>query len=108
MPDAHPSPDPYALVRALLRVNRELADALEATIPKPAVPAGFVPTDFQKQVLALLKGQGLRVDTIAAKLDCSRSRLYQSPGGLPELVEEGLVEHNRRSGYYRPDAPPAD
>ena len=36
-----------------------------------------------------------------------RSRLYK-PGGLKELREQGMVDHNARLGFFRPDCPPQD
>jgi hypothetical protein len=100
-------PDYSAVVRALIRANRELTDALERVVGPPALPS-FIPTPFQQEILAALKGKGLRTDALVAKLECGRSRLYADPGGLPELQENGLVSHHKRVGYYRPDAPPTD
>lgn len=97
-----------AVVRSLIRANRELADALEKVVGPADLSAAFVPTDNQQAILAALKGKALRTDAIANKVTCNRRSLFKDPGGLPELIEEGLVSHHRRVGYYRPDAPPPD
>lgn len=94
------------VVRALLDANKRLTDALEQVIG-PAPAPDFVPSDFQRDILAALNGKGLRTDALAAKVG-NRRKLFADPGGLPELQEEGLVSHHKRVGYYRPDAPPPD
>lgn len=100
----------HALLRAnrqLAESNRQLADALEASLgPEP--PPDFIPTDFQKDLVKSLKGRALRTDGIAVALDCVRSRIFADPGGIGELIDRGLVQHHKRLGYYRSDAPPPD
>ena len=64
----------------------------------------FTPTPFQKGILKALEGKALRTDALGAAVG-DRSRLFRK-GGLNELKERGLVEHNQSAGYYRPDAPP--
>lgn len=100
--------DLKAVVRALVRANREMADAMEKIVGPPPPLTTFVPTDFQQALLDHLKGKALRTDALANRLDCSSSRLFKHPGGIPELVEEGLVEHHKRLGYFRPDEPPPE
>lgn len=106
--------DLAAVARALLAANQQmveanahLAAALARLIPaRPAAPPAFLPTSFQGEILAALKGKSLRTDALAAKLGCGKSRLFADPGGVPELIEHGLVGHHQRAGYYRVDAPP--
>ncbi len=71
------------------------------------VQNAFVPNAFQKAILAALDKKGLRTDALAAKVG-DRRRLFKDPGGLPELMEEGMVAHHKRIGYYRTDSPPQD
>lgn len=65
----------------------------------------FIPNAFQEAILEALEGKALRTDALGAAAG-DRSRLFRNPGGLKELQEQGLVKHNRRAGFYRPDAPP--
>lgn len=67
----------------------------------------FIPNGFQQGVLRSLEGVALRSDPLGRAVG-DRRRLFRDPGGLPELVEHGLVEHHPRLGYYRPDAPPPE
>lgn len=94
------------LTRALIRQNQELLKFIESTIPV-AEDSAFVPTAFQQDILKALDGKALRTDALAAKVG-DRRRLFKDPGGLPELQEHGLVSHNRRVGYYRPDSLPPE
>ncbi len=94
-------------IRHAAEVNRQLIDSLAEFLGPEPLPE-FIPTEFQQELLRALKGKALRTDALAAKLDCPSSRLFKHPGGLPELQEHGLVAHNKRLGYYRPDAPPAE
>ena len=64
----------------------------------------FQPTAFQKGILKALDGKAMRTDALGAAVG-DRSRLFRK-GGLNELKDRGLVEHNSSIGYYRPDAPP--
>lgn len=93
------------VARALARHNQELVKLLEELLPPP--DPGFVPTQFQQDILEALSGRALRTDALAAKVG-NRRGLFKDPGGVPELIEEGLVSHHKRLGYYRPDKPPAD
>ena len=104
-----------ALARALIRQNRqligqhrELLKFIEATLPPPIDETTFIPNSLQQAVLDALDGKGLRTDALLNKIDSSRRQLFKVPGGLPELQEEGLVDHHRRVGFYRPDAPPPE
>lgn len=103
----------YPEFRAL-RVSIELDDAgrLEK-VKMPIPPAGvavaerdpFVPGPVQKAILEALEGEALRSDALGTAVG-GRSRIFQHPGGLKELQQEGLVKHHNRLGFYRPDAPP--
>lgn len=66
----------------------------------------FVPSPFQKAILEALEGKALRTDALGAAVG-DRGRLYKT-NGLKELLERGIVEHHKRLGYYRPDAPPPE
>lgn len=107
------APDPHDLaasLRAMIAANRAMADALERMLPKPVEkPAPvFVPTDLQQRILDALAGKALRTDALWQRCDCNRRSLFNDPGGLPELQEQGLVAHHARTGYYRPDCPPPE
>lgn len=106
MPEKRPAQDVAALARLLLRQNRELARALEAALP-PADP-GFIPSPLQEQILEALKGKALRTDALANRCGGARRQLFKDPGGIGELIEEGLVAHHQRLGYYLPADPPDD
>jgi hypothetical protein len=67
----------------------------------------FVPNAFQEAILSALEGKALRTDALGAAAG-DRSRLFRNPGGLKELQEQGLVQHHKRLGFYRPDCPPED
>jgi hypothetical protein len=102
------------MARAMCRLNRQLleqakqlTETLEGLLPpeKPHPISTFVPNAFQRGILASLEGKALRTDALGHAVR-GRSRLFNDPGGLPELQDQGLVCHHRRVGYYRPDAPP--
>lgn len=65
----------------------------------------FIPTPFQQSILDSLDGKALRTDALGAKTN--RNQLFKT-NGLKELIEQGLVKHHKRIGYYRPDAPPPE
>ncbi len=96
------------MIRALVEAQRQLLDALERSLPPTPEEPRFVPTDMQQRILAALNGRSLRTDALAAKVNVNRRTLFKDPGGLGELVEEGLVAHHKRVGYWHPDAPPPD
>ncbi len=62
-------------------------------------------TPLQDRILDALAGRILTTDALATAADCDRRTLFR-PGGLKELVAEGLVTNKPRAGYFRPDAPP--
>lgn len=95
------------MARTLLRVTQDMAKLLERRLP--SAPPKFIPTPFQSDILAALDGRGLRTDALCHLVaGGSKSNLYRDPGGLPELIEHGLVANHPRVGYYRPDAKPDD
>jgi hypothetical protein len=109
------TPDPFALARALLRQNQEMSKQnhemsklLESLIPEPDVAVGFIPNSNQELILRATNGHALRTDALANKSGVGRRQLFQDPGGIPELMAEGLIKHSKRIGYYRPDALPPD
>lgn len=66
-----PMPDPsdraairslLAAHRALIESHRALCEAMEKALP--AAEPGFLPTDFQRDILAALKGKALRRRTL--------------------------------------------
>ena len=91
------------LCRSLIQQTREMADMIDALLPPPKA---VIRSAFQQGILDALDGKALRTDALAVRVG-SRSRLF-AKDGLPELQEEGVVAHDKRVGYYRPDAPPAD
>jgi len=66
----------------------------------------FVATPFQRGILDALAHKALRTDDLAGEVG-DRRRLFKN-GGIKELMEQGLVAHHKRLGYYRPDAPPPE
>jgi hypothetical protein len=92
-------------------VTLEDGEKLKLPVTLPREPAEedqpFAPTDFQEAILEALEGKALRTDALAAKVG-DRRRLFRHPGGIKELIEQGLVKHHDRLGYYRPDAPPPE
>lgn len=108
------SPDTSPFLRILIEQHKQsieeklqLLRILEQLLPGKE-SSGFVPTPLQESVLAALKGRALRTDALAHKAEVNRRSLFKEPGGLPELIEEGLVAHTKRLGYFRPDAPPPE
>lgn len=75
----------------------------------PAVAPGvFVPTAFQKSILEALNGRAMKKQGLAVAV-CGgedNGNLLYRPGGISELVRNGLVANKRGLGYYRTDAPP--
>lgn len=60
------------------------------------------------QILRLLDGRAMRLQEIANRVTAGDpSRLYKI-GFKIELLDGGLVSHNRGIGYYRPDSPPKE
>jgi hypothetical protein len=72
----------------------------------PAEERPFEPSAFQQAILDALDGKALRTDDLGAAVK-DRSRLFKAHG-LPELRERGLIDHSKRCGYFRPDAPPEE
>lgn len=66
----------------------------------------FIPSATQEMILEALDGKAFRTDALAREVGCSRSLLFRKPGGMAELLTEGLVEKHDKLGYYRPDSPP--
>ncbi len=78
-------------------------------LPTEQETAAFVPTANQDLILDALAGKGLRTDALCAAAGLERSQLFRKPkGGLQELKDQGLVAHNDRLGYFRPDDPPPE
>ncbi|MBL8795406.1 MAG: hypothetical protein JNM56_15990 [Planctomycetia bacterium] len=87
--------------------DREARHAALDQLPRSALSRVFIPTDYQKEILAVLDGKALRTDAIAAKTG-NRRGLFRDPGGIPELRAHGLVDWHRRIGFFRPDALPPE
>lgn len=81
--------------------------AVSRNKPKKKPKKVFVLAAFQKGILQALEGRALRVQALGEAVKSVR-RLYNDPGGLKELVREGLVQYHPRIGYFRPDMPPPD
>ncbi len=65
----------------------------------------FEPSAYQLGILDALAGKCLKVEQLVAIVK-DRPKLYRDPGGIKELERHGLVAHDKRRGYYRPDAMP--
>jgi hypothetical protein len=121
MPDK-PDPDLREVIRSLVqtnrdamkanrnmaKMNRELVDTIERLLPQEeeAGPVGFVPTPFQRKILAALDGKALTTNALAGRVG-NRRGLFKKTG-LRGLIEEGLVGHHDSLGYYRKDTPPPE
>jgi hypothetical protein len=68
------------------------------------VEGGFLPTERQLRILDLLNGRAKKLAQLANALGVRESTL--SGRDLKELKERGRIRHNKRVGYWRPDAPP--
>ncbi len=90
--------------RLVQLVAGECLDAVNGVVKKPAP---FVATIKQRKILDALDGKALRLDALEEATSIGRSRLYDKgqPGGLDELRKLGQVVNNRKTGFYRPDAP---
>jgi hypothetical protein len=75
---------------------------------KPGTRLPFVPTEFQRDVMTALAGKALRSNALAREVGCEKPRLYQDPGGVPELQEQGWVGHHKRLGYFSTQQPPPE
>lgn len=102
-------PDHRSALRSAMRMLRDMAEMVERMVgPEPPVePEPFVPNEFQRQILEALDGKALRTDALAGAVG-NRRRLFKHPGGVSELIEEGLLANHPRLGYYRTDNPPPD
>ena len=74
----------------------------------PAASGPFIPTPLQKAILAALAGQALKKQALADLICKGEGTVLYREGGIKELRALGLVEHKRRIGFFRPDAPPED
>jgi hypothetical protein len=107
MPDPR-QPDFARIAARLCEVTQQLAELVAEMVAaqQPAEP-GFVPTPFQRGILDALNGKALRTDPLGKKVG-NRRKLFNDPGGLPELQEEGLVGHHPRIGFYSTANPPPE
>lgn len=72
----------------------------------PLASRPFIPTPLQKAILAALAGQALKKQALADLICKGEGTVLYREGGIKELRALGLVEHKRRIGFFRPDAPP--
>jgi hypothetical protein len=94
---------------AHLRLVRLIADNLRHVVAGESVrvtPKPFVRTVRQRQILDMLDGKSKKLAQLADRLKVKESTL--SGRDLKELREQGLIDHSKRIGYYRPDAPPPE
>ena len=97
-----PTREWVAEIKAIRSVARAVAERVSArTTDKP-----FFPTSRQRRILDLLDGKTKKLAQLAQVLKVRPSTL--SGRDLKELRARGLVRHDRRIGYYRPDAPPPE
>ncbi len=70
----------------------------------------LVLSPLQEEILRVLNGKGMRVETLAKACGVAKNKLYRKDHAgkqpLKELIELGCVIKDRKIGYYRPDAPP--
>ncbi len=67
------------------------------------------PSELQLEIWNALENRSMTTDDLVATLSVSRPTLFKKPGGLPQLLEHGLIRNDRaHGGYYRPDAPPQE
>ena len=83
-------------------------DPPKAGSGSPPVRGPFIPTPLQKAILAALAGQALKKQALADLISKGEGTVLYREGGIKELRALGLVEHKRRIGFFRPDAPPED
>ncbi len=103
---------------AVQKVKLPFLDAPAAPAAAPTVTAvveeQFLPNEVQTAILESLEGKFMRTDSLAAAvstalgIEGARGRLFKKPGGIQELIDEGLVRHHNRRGYYSTSAPPAE
>ena len=65
------------------------------------------PSELQLEIWQALEHRSMTTDGLEQAVSVSRPTLFKKPGGLPQLLEQGLIHNDRaHGGYYRPDAPP--
>jgi hypothetical protein len=100
-----PLPD----ISADLRLVRPIADNFRHIVAGKSdrvTTKPFIPTARQRKILELLDGKTKKLAQLADKLSVGQSTLVGRD--LKELHEQGPIEHSKRIGYYRPDAPPPE
>lgn len=101
---------PQDQINLLGVVLRRLADRLNPETSEDRVEA-FIAGTEQLRILAALDGIALRTDALAEIAKVDRRKLFNrgsTKGLLMELIDQDLVRHHTRLGYYRPDAPPPE
>jgi hypothetical protein len=78
------------------------ADLIAELCAEPKAP--FIPSKREQLILDNLNGKSKKLDQLAALLKVAPATL--SGRDLKRLKEAGRVRHQKRVGYYRPDAPP--
>jgi hypothetical protein len=87
--------------------DERLWEAARAVVERTSVIAtnkSFVPTARQQEILNMLDGKAKKLSQLADQLKVEESSL--SGRDLKQLREQGLVDHHKGIGFYRPDAPP--
>jgi hypothetical protein len=63
------------------------------------------PSELQSEIWKALDGQARTTDELEHILSVSRPTLFKKPGGLPEMVDLGLIKNDRaHGGYYRAES----
>lgn len=66
-----------------------------------AVPARL--NEMQRDILEAIKERGpLKGQGLAAAVGWPSKSIHQHPGGIRELVDRGLLLHDRKTGYHLP------
>lgn len=82
-----------------------------APVSESALANRFVRTPIHDAILDALNGRALNADELAAASHILRRNLFDRgprTGPLTELRSNGLVDHHRRLGYFRPDSLPPE
>ncbi len=95
------------LTPAAVRVEPE-GESGQPSPPVSLTPPSLILNDTCLAILNALNGKSMSVQELANKVTGGETtRLYRD-GMKTTLVARGLIIHDRKIGYYRPDAPPPE